>query len=214
MAINSFVDYGWKIKRKDFIPFAERQAEFLVEHAKDCARQAQVEYQYLPGKHNKEQLAKQALLASKGREGLILVLCVQETCPTFKLRYGDGRPRLAWTRSPQRVLYYYYNDPDFGLMHVRIQTWFPLTIQVYVNGHDWLARQLHAQKIGFVQQDKAFTEYDDWGRAQSLADGFVQLDWVQLDWVQLDWVQLDWVQLDWVQLDWVQLDWVQLDWVQ
>jgi hypothetical protein len=180
VAINSFVDYVLKIKRKDFIPFAERQAEFLVEHAKDCARQAQVEYQYLPGKHNKEQLAKQALLAAKGREGLILVLCVQETCPTFKLMYGDGRPRLAWTRRPQRVLYYYYNDPDFGLMHVRIQTWFPLTIQVYVNGHDWLARQLHAQKIGFVQQDNAFTECDDWVAAQSLADGFDQLDWVKL----------------------------------
>ncbi len=95
VAINSFVDYVLKFKRHDFIPFAERQAEYLVEHAKDCARQVQVEYQYLPGKHHKEQLAKQTLLAAKGREGLILVLCVQETCPTLKHLYGDGRPRLA-----------------------------------------------------------------------------------------------------------------------
>ena len=43
------------------------------------------------------------------------------------------------------MLYYSYNDPEFGLMHVRIQTWFPLTIQVYVNGHDWLARQLQTR---------------------------------------------------------------------
>ena len=99
VAINSFVDYILKFKRNDFIPFAERQAEYLVEHAKVCVRQAQVEYQYLPGKHHKEQLAKQALLAAKGREGLILVLCVQEICVTPKLLYGDGRPRLAWTQS-------------------------------------------------------------------------------------------------------------------
>ena len=146
-ALNSFVDYGLKIKRKDFIPFAEQTAETLVEHAKAAAREAKDEYRHLPGKHNKEALAKQALLAAKGRPRLLLVLCVQETCPTFKRMYGQDRPRLAWTRRPQRVLYYYYNDPEFGLMHVRIQTWFPLTIQVYVNGHDWLARQLQTQKI-------------------------------------------------------------------
>jgi hypothetical protein len=26
-------------------------------------------------------------------------------------------------------------------MYVRVQTWFPFTVQVYVNGHDWLACQ-------------------------------------------------------------------------
>ena len=107
-AMNSFVDYGLKIKRKDFIPLAERTAETLVEHAKAAARGANVQYLYLQGKHNKEALAKQALGAAKGRPGLLLVLCVQETCPTFKLMYGKGRPRLAWTRRPQRVLYYFY----------------------------------------------------------------------------------------------------------
>lgn len=184
VAVNSFVDYGLRIKRKDFIPFAEsrRAGKCLVEHAKHCARQAGVEYRYLQGKHNKEQLASPGapgLLAARGREGLLLVLCVQETCPTFKLRYGDGRSRLAWTRRPQRVLYFYYNDAEFGLMHVRLQSWFPLTIQVYVNGHDWLARQLVARKIGFVQQDNAFTECDDWATAQALADQFDQLEWVK-----------------------------------
>ncbi len=56
----------------------------------------------------------------------------------------------------------------------------PLTIQVYVNGHDWLARQLQAQKIGFVQQDNAFKECDDWAVAQTLTDQFDQQDWVKL----------------------------------
>ena len=37
-------------------------------------------------------------------------------------------------------------------MHVRIQTWFRLTIQVYVNGHNWLAMQLHARKIGLCSK--------------------------------------------------------------
>ncbi|MGE3809284.1 MAG: hypothetical protein AB7K24_31860 [Gemmataceae bacterium] len=44
------------------------------------------------------------------------------------------RPRLVFARRPQRVLYFYFLDPQFGLVHVRLQTWFPFTIQVYVNG--------------------------------------------------------------------------------
>ncbi len=38
------------------------------------------------------------------------------------------------------VIYFYWMDCEFGLMHVKIQTWFPFTMQVYVNGHEWLAK--------------------------------------------------------------------------
>lgn len=31
---------------------------------------------------------------------------------------------------------FYFVDPEFGLVHVRLQTWFPYTIQAYVNGHE------------------------------------------------------------------------------
>jgi hypothetical protein len=30
--------------------------------------------------------------------------------------------------------YFYFVDPEFGLMHVRLQSWLPYEIQVYVNG--------------------------------------------------------------------------------
>jgi hypothetical protein len=61
-----------------------------------------------------------------------------------------------------------------------VQTWFPFTTQVYVNGHDWLARQLHDAGCGFVQHDNAFTQLDDPAQAQSLADHFPRLDWVEI----------------------------------
>src|SRR6202050_2501411 len=71
-------------------------------------------------------------------------------------------------------------EPQFGLRHVRVQTWFPFTTQVYLNGHDWLARQLHDAGIGFVQHDNAFTQLDDPARAQTVADRFPRLAWVQI----------------------------------
>jgi hypothetical protein len=75
-------------------------------------------------------------------------------------------------------LYYYYNDPEFGRMYVRLETWFPFTLQVYVNGHEWLACQMLRHEIGFTQVDNAFTQLDDARQAQRLADRFRHLGWV------------------------------------
>ena len=91
---------------------------------------------------------------------------------------GPAAPGLR--TQPQRVLYYYFLDPEFGLMHVRLQTWFPYTVQVYVNGHEWLARQMLHKKLGFVQHDNAFTELDKPVVAQRLADRFPKLPWVKI----------------------------------
>jgi hypothetical protein len=33
-------------------------------------------------------------------------------------------------------------DRELGFIHIRLQTWFPFQVQVYLNGHEWLARQL------------------------------------------------------------------------
>ena len=178
--LNRFVDHALRIQRKDFLAFAAEKSERLVTSAKGFAAQHGAPYVYLQGQHRKEDLVRQQIRQRRISEGLVCVLCCQETCRTVKLRYGDGRPRLVFTRRPQRVLYFYFLDPQFGLRHVRVQTWFPFTTQVYLNGHDWLARQLHDAGIGFVQHDNAFTQLDDPARAQALADRFPRLDWVKI----------------------------------
>ena len=178
--LNRFVDHTLRIPRKDFLAFAAQQSELLVTSAKGFAARHDAPYVYLQGRHRKEDLVQQQIRARRLSDGLVCVLCCQETCRTVKLRYGDGRPRLVFTCRPQRVLYFYFLDPQFGLRHVRVQTWFPFTTQVYLNGHDWLARQLHGAGIGFVQHDNAFTQLDDPARAQALADRFPRLNWVQI----------------------------------
>src|SRR5262249_47434306 len=147
---------------------------------KQLAEQHQAPYHYLQGRHRKEQIVQQAIRDRRLSEGLVCVLCCQETCRTVKLRYGCGPPRLAFAPRPQRVLYFYFLDPQFGLIYLRLQTWVPFTFQAYTNGHDWLARQLHRHGIGFVQHDNAFTQLDDPVRAQSLADRFGRLNWVKI----------------------------------
>jgi hypothetical protein len=179
-ALEGFVDHILKIRRCDFMAFAEEQSETLVEHAKRLAEEAGAEYHHLQGKVRKDKLVDEILRKRPIREGLICVLCCMECCPSFKLIYGKGRPSLVNARRQQRVLYFYFLDPELGLIHIRLTTWFPFSVQVYVNGHSWLAQQMLNRRLGFTQQDNAFTALDDPQTAQKLADSFADQNWTKV----------------------------------
>ena len=180
-ALEGFGDHVLKIRRCDFMAFAEQQSEALVDGARRAAEEAGVEYRFLKGAHRKDKLVD-AILRQRSDlvEGLVAVFCCMECCPSFKLVYGQGRPRLVSARRQQRVLYFYSLDPQLGLIHIRLTTWFPFTIQVYVNGHSWLAREMLARRTGFNLQDNAFTALDDPDAAQELADSFTDLNWKKI----------------------------------
>ena len=52
-------------------------------------------------------------------------------------------------------------------------------MQIYVNGHDWLAWQMNTSGSGSAQRDNAFTQLDVPHKAQQLADQFSRLPWVR-----------------------------------
>jgi len=58
-----------------------------------------------------------------------------------------------------------------------LSTWMPFSIQFYVNGHDWLARQMTAKGISFKQMENTFAEVEDCAKAQAIADRFPTLPW-------------------------------------
>jgi hypothetical protein len=58
---------------------------------------------------------------------------------------------------------------------VRVPTWAPYRLQVYFNGHHWLASRLRQARIGYRLDDTAFVEIDNWARAQELSDDFAVL---------------------------------------
>ena len=172
---NFLADQG--ILLKDFKTFGPNQALRLKEHAQQLAQQHGRVYQHLQRKVRKEDLARQLSHQDGLREGLVCVFSTLETCPTFRILYGQGRPHLKrdWRRC--LVLYFYFLDAEFGLLHVRLATWFPLTIQVYVNGHEWLARALPKHHVEFRQCANAFLTLGDAAKAQQLADQLLRKKW-------------------------------------
>jgi hypothetical protein len=106
-AMERFVDYELKIRRADFLKTVGPQwSEQLVEHSKRLAQEHGRPWEYHAGAIDKDAWAKEQLRLAPVTEGLVGVLCVQEACPTFKLKPGDQRPSFVSRKVPQRVLYY------------------------------------------------------------------------------------------------------------
>ena len=90
---------------------------------------------------------------------------------------GEGRPRLVNAGRKCLCFYYDFIDREFELMHIRIQSWFPLVIQIRLNGHEWLSRKLDAHGIENRKQDNVFLWISDCGQAQKFADRFEKKNW-------------------------------------
>src|SRR5215469_6706401 len=168
---------------KDFATFARRLSEEISDHGKAFAAKLGRPYQYLDSPSlAKEHLAREIMEHDQISKGLICVLASVEPCYTITVR-GDRqtkRLRLVSEVRQCKHLYFYFIHREFGLMHIRVQTWLPFTMQVCVNGRRWLANQLQRAGISFVQNDNTFTQISDLKRAQQFMDQLVRRDWSSL----------------------------------
>jgi len=165
---------------KDFKNFALRLSGTIKSHGLETALQSGRPYLKPCGKLDKEDKARDIAQKDNITEGLICVISAMESSPTFKMIPSKDRPKLINTSIPQLCLYYYFMDKEFGMMHIRIQTWLPFTVQIYINGHEWLARQMTKADMQYLQQDNCFVEIKDMKGAQDLADKFQRIDWISL----------------------------------
>jgi hypothetical protein len=165
---------------KDFASFVIRLTDGLKEHVKEYAEEHGRPVIYLNSpKQSKEELARQLIEKDQITEGLICILSCLEPCQSFGLRRDRQYQELRIVPQERKCLHYYFYflDKEFGFMHVRLQSWLPMTIQVCLNGREYLARQMETAGIGYEQYDNSFTQIDDLARAQVLLDGLVTRQW-------------------------------------
>lgn len=172
-----------KVLLKDFRDHAEALTEQI--HARALAAAAAVgrPYQFLRTSRTSKEGVARALMQREGvREGLITVLGAVEPCVAMTVRLNRETGRLEPRLENRKALhlYHYFNHEQFGLCHVRVQTWYPFTVEVWVNGREWLARQMDAAGVAYVRRDNCFTHLADPLRAQSLCDAQPRADWPRL----------------------------------
>lgn len=165
---------------KHFKPFAEAITQRIRKAAWHAAESAGRPVRYLASSQiSKEETARQIAREDGITSGLIAVFSAVEPCLSFVVR-GDRETKeihLVLENRKCTHVYHYYQHPDFGLMHVRVQTWFPFTVDVCLNGREWLARQMARAGIKYEQRDNCFVRISDPLRAQALLDEQQRTDW-------------------------------------
>ncbi|MEE8451466.1 MAG: hypothetical protein V3R99_06100, partial [Thermoguttaceae bacterium] len=68
-------------------------------------------------------------------------------------------------------------DRDFGLIHVRLQTWLPMQIQICLNGREYLARRLDRAGIRYEKRDNCFVWIDNIAKAQQMLGDLERRNW-------------------------------------
>lgn len=131
---------------------------------------------------SKEEFVRNLAAEHPQREGLLAVLSCVEPCRSFDIRKDAVLKKLRLRLGERQCLhhYFYFRHRELGLLHLRLQTWFPFTIHVCLNGREWLARQLDRAGIGYTRRDNCFTAIDDIARAQGLFDRQLRKNWPQL----------------------------------
>jgi len=162
------------VLNKDYKDYVTAQSQLIIESAEELAQthgDSKITYISSPNER-KEELAHKRQEEKGIKEGLIGIWSCVESCNTFKSTYNPEKtyPTLMSERSKCKHLYYYFDDPVYGFMNVRLQTWAPYEIQVALNGREWLRRSLNSAGCGYTMSGNKFLHIDDYELAQRILD--------------------------------------------
>jgi len=179
-------NYLWsrKVLNKNFKEYVTAQSQVIVESAEETAKNLSNQgVTYISSIHaRKEELAHDLQRKNGVKDGLIGVWSCVESCNTFRAVYDSGNkyPALRNERSKCKHLYYYFDDPVYGFMSVRLQTWAPYEIQIALNGREWLRRSLDASGCEYILSGNKFLHIDDYALAQELLDAQVKTEFCEV----------------------------------
>ena len=166
--------YNLGVLYKDFKSYFSDVTDSITKCIENSASELARPVIYLPSaKERKEDIAKKILAQSSVRHGLICVLKTLESCRTAKVCGSDSGKLIVKSCSTKCLHYYlYYLDEVYGFMFVKIQTWFPFNIQLYINGRELMKSVFEKNGISYQCYDNSFTHISDVAKAQELADKF------------------------------------------
>ena len=167
---------------RDFKPWAKEMTLSLDRKIEKPAEEAGL-YRYLnSSQDSKEETALQMATEQKRTQGLVAVLGCVEPCQVIQVRGNPQTKKLELRVELAKCkhYYHYYLDARYGLRYTRLQSWFPFTMHIGLNGRDWLAKQLDRAGIAYRKQDNCFPWIADFTAAQKLANRQLTTDWPKL----------------------------------
>jgi hypothetical protein len=165
----------------DFKDHALETSQRVVEASLEEAVARRRPVQYLASSATSKEDRARQLLAKHPLDGhgLICAFKTVEPCMSFEYHCSKDTRERGFRLVPRKCLhiYKYFIDRRFGFMSARLQTWFPFTIQICLNGREWLALQLARRGSLFKRADNCFTWLGNPKLAQRLMTAQLETDW-------------------------------------
>ena len=165
--------YSHKVRIFDYPRFAQLFRDELRENTERLAKESVIEIEHIRKRNVRKEDLVEAVLAKRGRHpGLVTIFSTMEPCATYQPWHNKQTGKTYLKPDDGKCLHYYFYfiDEELGLTYVRVPTWLPCRLQIYFNGHNWLAMQLGKRKISYELRDNACVEISDWRQAQQIAD--------------------------------------------
>jgi hypothetical protein len=176
--------YLWQqqILHKDFPVHAQHLTDRLRRQTEADAQTAGVPLKHLDSPTlDKEACARDLARQHQRAHGRLALLTCVESCQIYRPRLNP-QGLLELRKQPGKCVHYYhyFNDPQVGFGYVRVQSWFPFTVHLGLNGRTWLYQQLRQHGHACRHRDNLLAAVDDWPRAQALLDEQLHTDWPAL----------------------------------
>src|SRR5205823_8620486 len=166
--------YAHRVRIFDYPRWAQPLREALRENAERLAAENGLEIEFIrrPKSFRKEDKIHQVLQQRGEHPGLVWIFSTMEPCSTYRPWHDKTTGKTYLRPDDGKCLHYYFYflDEELGLRYVRVPTWCPFRLQIYLNGHHRLARRLQQQKVKHVLLYNAFVQIGDFERAQGMAD--------------------------------------------
>jgi len=115
--------------------------------------------------------------AASGRSQVAAIGWAQEYAQVASARTWHtetGVPQFAFGKAQRRVscVYFYLWDEQMGAAFIKVTTYFPYPMKIWVNAHEWAKRQAAAAGIGFTALSNGFASCDDPAGLRAICDRF------------------------------------------
>ena len=160
------------VKLVDFHKFANEQTNKLCSHIDNIVKEENRPMIYVSKSGvNKEDVIN-SLKGNPIKKGLVCAISTLEVCKTMTVKGNKESKKLEVMWKPTKCKYYYlyFLDEMFGWMYFKIQTWFPYNAQVYINGREYLCKQLDNEGIKYERFNNSLTSINNIERAEEILD--------------------------------------------
>jgi len=169
------------VLNKDFKEYALNYSRAIVLSVEEISKkETGMGITYISSSNErKETLAHNRQKETGIKGGLIGVWSCVESCWTYRSTFNADAsyPTLRQDQARCKHLYFYYDDPTYGFMSIRLQTWAPYEIQIAMNGREWLRRSLDSVGCEYILSGNKFLHINDYELAQNLLDSQLTADY-------------------------------------